>query len=104
MSWLYGPVAQLVEQRTEDPRVGGSIPPWPTRDLCLELSSTDLKRIKCNIMLCPVKNVDNLLIMGAQLTMVVSQRSVKPFPPGKQSRFESYRSHAVQAFNLNEPQ
>ena len=23
-----GPVAQLVEQRTENPRVGGSIPPW----------------------------------------------------------------------------
>ena len=25
-----GPVAQLVEQRTENPRVGGSIPPWAT--------------------------------------------------------------------------
>ena len=32
-------------------------------------------------------------IMGVQLTMVVSQRSVKPFPQGKQSRFESYHSH-----------
>lgn len=31
--------------------------------------------------------------MGVQLTMVVSQRSVKPFPPGKHSRFESYHSH-----------
>ena len=26
----YGPVAQLVEQRTENPCVGGSTPPWAT--------------------------------------------------------------------------
>ena len=31
--------------------------------------------------------------MGVQLTMVVSQRSVKPFPPGKHCRFESFHSH-----------
>jgi hypothetical protein len=27
---MYGQVAQLVEQRTENPRVGGSIPPLAT--------------------------------------------------------------------------
>ena len=27
---MYGPVAQLVEQRIENPRVGGSIPPQAT--------------------------------------------------------------------------
>ncbi len=33
---MYGPVAQLVEQRIENPRVGGSIPPQATK-----LKSTD---------------------------------------------------------------
>ena len=28
--WLYASVAQSVEQRTENPRVGGSIPPGGT--------------------------------------------------------------------------
>ena len=28
--FFYGPVAQLVEQRIENPRVGGSIPSRPT--------------------------------------------------------------------------
>jgi hypothetical protein len=31
LQWNYGPVAQLVEQRTENPRVGGSIPPQATK-------------------------------------------------------------------------
>jgi hypothetical protein len=30
---MYGPVAQLVEQRIENPRVGGSIPPQATSHL-----------------------------------------------------------------------
>ena len=31
MSHPCGQIAQLVEQRTENPRVGGSIPPLATR-------------------------------------------------------------------------
>ncbi len=31
MSHPSGQIAQLVEQRTENPRVGGSIPPLATR-------------------------------------------------------------------------
>jgi hypothetical protein len=34
LSLLRGPVAQLVEQRIENPRVGGSIPPQATN--CIE--------------------------------------------------------------------
>ena len=32
----YAPVAQLVEQRTENPRVGGSIPPGGT--MCADVA------------------------------------------------------------------
>ena len=31
-SLIYAPVAQPVEQRTENPCVGGSSPPWGTID------------------------------------------------------------------------
>ena len=33
MSYPCGQIAQLVEQRTENPRVGGSIPPLATTSL-----------------------------------------------------------------------
>ena len=33
---LSGPVAQLVEQRIENPRVGGSIPPQATKILLVD--------------------------------------------------------------------
>ena len=42
-----GQVAQLVEQRTENPCVGGSIPPLATTDLRFSLS------LKFFVMSCP---------------------------------------------------
>ncbi len=37
---MYGPVAQLVEQRIENPRVGGSIPPQATKSIDRLAAST----------------------------------------------------------------
>ena len=50
---LFGLVAQLVEQRTENPCVGGSIPPRatakPTTTFCADLFDETKNLIKSNI-------------------------------------------------------
>ena len=56
---LYGPVAQLVEQRTENPCVGGSIPPQATK--CKRPAGSPAGRFLLSLFKVAGKRFENLL-------------------------------------------
>ena len=74
---MYGPVAQLVEQRIENPRVGGSIPPQATIS-----RSTDCA--KCAIRFFYSRDIDAALVGGRVRPAIrgaaIADGSFEPFP------------------------